>query len=204
MIARLLLRLLAAALVIGACGSDDGDVGESDVAALTDGTSTTQRPPTEATAATEETEPVDVVDAGDRGAIPAFLDFTLEGVGAEQVEGAAYAGRDLVVWFWSPWCTKCNATAPAMAETVAGRDDVAFLGIAGLDEKDAASAFVQRHGLEGFPHAHDENGDIWQEFGITTQSSFAFVDEDGTFDTVSYVAFDADELDALVDELVAR
>jgi hypothetical protein len=35
--------------------------------------------------------------------LPEKLDFTLPGVSGEQVEGADYAGRDLVIWFWAPW-----------------------------------------------------------------------------------------------------
>lgn len=36
-------------------------------------------------------------------AVPEFLDFTAETVRGEPVDGADYAGQDLVLWFWAPW-----------------------------------------------------------------------------------------------------
>lgn len=36
--------------------------------------------------------------------------------------------------------------------------------------------------VEAFDHAIDESGDIWSYYGIFTQPSFAFIDDDGTVD----------------------
>ncbi|MBW3614711.1 MAG: peroxiredoxin family protein [Actinobacteria bacterium] len=35
--------------------------------------------------------------------VPAPLDFTAAAIGGGEVEASAYAGRPVVLWFWSPW-----------------------------------------------------------------------------------------------------
>lgn len=195
---RLLLAFLAIVLFVGACG-DDADDAAVDSASTDEVTSSSSSP----------ADPADDVDEGDAssgedGSVPDALDFVLDDVrGGDPVDGAAFAGEDLVVWFWAPWCTKCNQEAADIAEVAASRDDVRFLGMAGLDARDAAADFVARHELDGFPHAYDEDGDSWQRFGITSQSSFAFVDDDGSFETVSYKRLGSAEMQRRIDELVA-
>ena len=48
-------------------------------------------------------DPPTAVPAGDGGADLAAFDRTAETVTGDRVELAAYADRDLVVWFWAPW-----------------------------------------------------------------------------------------------------
>ncbi|MDZ7675194.1 MAG: redoxin domain-containing protein [Acidimicrobiales bacterium] len=203
---RLLIALVAASALLAACG---GGNGESDPA--TDAAERTEDDPGSSepgspNGSTDAAEGDGSSDAGGTGgeSPPAIFDFVLDDVrGGDQVDGSSYAGSDVIVWFWAPWCTKCNQEADAIAELSAERDDVRFLGMAGLDGKDASADFVERHGLDGFAHAFDEDGGTWQEFGITTQSSFAFVNDDGSFETVSYTNLGSDELQRRIDELVA-
>lgn len=44
--------------------------------------------------------------------------------------------------------------------------------------------FVDRHGLEAFPHLVDDDGALWERFGIINQPAWVFVDDDGTTRTV--------------------
>lgn len=76
--------------------------------------------------------------------------------------------------------------------------------MAGLDAQSGYADFVDRHGLDAFPHAVDPDGTLWQSFGSITRSAFIFVNDDGTTERTEYGAFDEDDLNQRIDELVAR
>lgn len=46
------------------------------------------------------------------------------------------------------------------------------------------SGFVERHGLGGFDHLVDEDGALWERFGIVSQPAWVFVNDDGTARTL--------------------
>lgn len=76
--------------------------------------------------------------------------------------------------------------------------------MAGLDDLGPALDFIARHGLDGFPHAHDADGSLWARFGTISRSSFVFLRADGTFETSGYGEYgDADKLSDKIDELLA-
>lgn len=75
--------------------------------------------------------------------------------------------------------------------------------MAGLDDPDKMRDFVERYGLEAFPHAIDPDGAIWQRFGSITRSAFVFVDADGTTTATDYGVLGEAELEARIDDLVA-
>ena len=62
--------------------------------------------------------------------------------------------------------------------------------------------FVERHGLDGFPHLTDEAGDVWQLFGIADQPAWAFIDDSGSYEVVFGQLGDA-ELSQRLDDLLA-
>lgn len=63
--------------------------------------------------------------------------------------------------------------------------------------------FVERHGLGDIVHLVDDDGTLWERFGIVTQPSWVFVDDGGA--AASEVgALGRDGLEARMDELVAR
>ncbi len=53
----------------------------------------------------------------------------------------------------------------------------------GRSEVPDMEAFVADYGVSGFEHAIDDTGDLWQTFGITSQPSFAFINDNGTIET---------------------
>ncbi len=44
--------------------------------------------------------------------------------------------------------------------------------------------FVTNNGVDAFPHIPDLEGEIWESFGVASQPSFAFINDDSTFDVV--------------------
>lgn len=75
----------------------------------------------------------------------------------------------------------CNRDAPGWERTWQewkGKG-VRFVGIGLLDSKEAALAFVQKHGLT-FPNGYDGDGRVAKLYGFTHQPFWAVIGKDGT------------------------
>lgn len=69
------------------------------------------------------------------------------------------------------------------------------------DSDDNMHVFVERHGLEAVLHLVDDDGDIWERFGVAYQPAWVFVTPDGETDVVAGALFDDalfERLDAMV------
>jgi thiol-disulfide isomerase/thioredoxin len=131
---------------------------------------------------------------------PAILSFTGNTLTGTAFDGATLAGRPVVFWFWAPWCTKCQAEGPAVAE-VARRyqDRVTVVGVAGLDRSPQKMAdFVERTGTAGFAQLDDRTGALYKHFRVTSQSSYLFVTPDGSTESATG-PLNESRLSALVD-----
>ena len=122
---------------------------------------------------TQQTE-----EAAPEPVVPAALQFQATTVSGDAFDGASVAGRPVVLWFWAPWCAVCKSQVP----TVTGLadqygDDVAFVGVGGLDGTDAIRAFADD--VPGLTHLSDPGGALYQRFGISEQSSFVVLDAAG-------------------------
>ncbi|HEV2782231.1 MAG TPA: redoxin domain-containing protein [Actinophytocola sp.] len=114
------------------------------------------------------------------------LRFTAKTVDGKDFSGQSLAGKAAVLWFWAPWCPRCQGEAPqiaAAAQETAG--SVQFVGVAARDEVPAMREFVDRFGLGSFPHLADTDLAVWKRFGVVEQPAYAFVKADGTIETVT-------------------
>lgn len=119
-------------------------------------------------------------------AVPDQLKFTAKTVDGKDLNGADLAGKPVVLWFWAPWCPKCQREAPGMAAAAkehAGK--VTFVGVAALDKVPAMQQFVEKYDLQAFQHIADEDSAVWKRFGVTAQPAYAFVGADGKVDVVT-------------------
>lgn len=178
-----LVAVISTVLVLAGCG-DQTEAGR----APTTTTSSSQAPDGAATGATAAT----VTPPG----IPEQLDFTAQTVDGKGFSGASLAGKPAVLWFWAPWCPKCQAEAPTIAEAARTASGVQFVGVAAQDEVPAMRDFVARFDLDSFPHIADTDAAVWQRFGVTYQPAYAFISSSGD------IQVETDQLDK--DELVAR
>lgn len=106
-----------------------------------------------------------------------FSGTTLEG---EAFDNASVEGKPEVLWFWAPWCTVCRAESGDVAKVArAFNDQVTFIGIPGRGKVPEMRQFVADTGTDGFSHVSDASGDLWQQFGVTSQPSFVFIDSSG-------------------------
>ncbi|MGA8255598.1 MAG: redoxin domain-containing protein [Nocardioides sp.] len=170
---------LVAAFALSACGgADDTDVASESPSASA---------PVASPPASSEPSRVGGGVQGDQGGEPAtqpdvvvpdVLDFEATTVSGDAFEGASVAGRPVVLWFWAPWCAVCRSQVPDvtdLAETYG--EDVAFVGVGGLDSSDAIQSFADE--VPGLTHLSDPDGELYQRFGISEQSSFVVLDAAG-------------------------
>lgn len=160
--------VLAAALT--ACGGPASSPGS------------TSAPPSASSTSTS-TQPNDTSAAA---AAPEQLKFTAKTVDGKDINGADLAGKPVVLWFWAPWCPKCQREAPGMAAAAKEHGEkVTFLGVAALDQVPAMQQFVQKYGLQSFQHVADVDSAVWKRFGVTAQPAYAFIDASGQVEVVT-------------------
>jgi thiol-disulfide isomerase/thioredoxin len=180
----------AAALVLSACGTGDDNTSAAG-SATTEAAETAPATP-EPTTAVEPTEtPADNAEAdGEEApeeiAVPAALDFDAPTVDGGTFNGATLVGQDSVLYFWAPWCTVCRAEAPSLPGVASEFDGQAtFYGVAGLSPDVAAmQGFVADTGTGELTHIADTEGSVYTGFGVSSQTTFAFVNDDGTIEIV--------------------
>lgn len=202
---RLSAALLAAALFATACGGSDdttteaapGADGVEAPANTTSGDATSSNDTTEDGDTTTDDGPV-----ANEAALAA-LDWETVDLDGNAAVGADFAGRDVVLWIWAPWCSVCNKEAPKIRQTLLERQgDVVLLGLPGKDSTDAHKGFVAEHDLGFLQHVVDVDGSIWSSYGVGYQPAFVFINDDGRV-AVHPGAMAADQLDATIDELLA-
>ncbi|WP_062382829.1 redoxin domain-containing protein [Demequina iriomotensis] len=108
----------------------------------------------------------------------AFTGMTLAG---EEFDGLTLDDRDVILWFWAPWCPTCFAEAGPLTEAMDRLPDgVEMVGIAGLsDDQAAMEKFVTDAQVEGMTHVADLDGSIWKRFDVVTQATVLVIDDSG-------------------------
>ncbi|MGH3860668.1 redoxin domain-containing protein [Actinokineospora sp.] len=161
--------LLAALLLLAGCGSSPAPAGQSEP-----GTTA----PTTTSAAAEASSPAAAA------AVPEKLQFTAMTVDGKDFRGDSLAGKPAVLWFWAPWCPKCQREAAGLAEVAKQHEGkVTFVGVAAQDRLEAMREFVEKRGVAGFTHLADTEAALWKRFGVTYQPAYAFISADGTIET---------------------
>jgi len=181
-----MVAVVCAALVLAGCGAEQPDTGGAPTSTRTETSSS--RPADDAATGTSAPAPAPTV--------PEQLRFTASTVDGKEFSGESLAGKPALLWFWAPWCPKCQAEAPTIAEAARAAGAVTIVGVAAQDEVPAMKDFVDRFDLGSFPHIADTDAAVWQRFGVTYQPAYAFVSSDGT------VEMETSQLDK--DELLAR
>jgi thiol-disulfide isomerase/thioredoxin len=111
---------------------------------------------------------------------PGFTAVTLDG---GEIHTSSFAGTPVVLWFWAPWCTICQAEGPGLAEIAAEFDgQVQFVGVAGQGTIEEMEKFVADTGTGDLVHMVDEDGSIFRRFGVVATPSHGFVTSDGVVD----------------------
>ncbi|WP_203968287.1 redoxin domain-containing protein [Sediminihabitans luteus] len=172
---------VVALLALAGCAAQDAPDTAGTAASADQASTATSAPTTpedQADPATSDSPEPDVV-------VPAALDFTGTTVAGDAFDAAELAGGPVVLWFWAPWCTICRGEAPAVSDVAADlAGDVTFVGVPGLGQVDAMQGFVDDTGVDGFAHVVDDDGALWQKFGVVSQPSYVLVGADGSTELV--------------------
>ncbi|MEU4703125.1 redoxin domain-containing protein [Nonomuraea dietziae] len=187
--------LIAGTLLVTACGTMAP--GEA-AAPMRD-----DAPPAAAPASTPPSTPAASDAPAATAAVPSALDFSATTLKGQRFDGASLAGKPVVFWFWAPWCPKCRSEAPAVKAAAATYDQVAFVGVAGLDTEAAMREFVQGTGTGEVTHLADAKGAVWTKLGVSEQSTFVFMKPDGST-TKATGPLSQGDLDGHVQRLLGR
>ncbi|GIG54057.1 redoxin family protein [Demequina activiva] len=163
------LRMLGAAavtsLVLAGCTASS----ESATTATTDATTGSAERPAESSPPAQ----------------PGPFDFTAATAAGGTLEGESLKHRDVILWFWAPWCPTClvegqDYVADAIAQMPEG---VELVGIAGrITDENEVGEFLDFTGTGDATHVLDEDGTLWADFGVALQPAFLFVNDDGTYE----------------------
>jgi cytochrome c biogenesis protein CcmG/thiol:disulfide interchange protein DsbE len=97
---------------------------------------------------------------------------------------AQLEGMPVIVNIWSSWCGPCRDEAPMLAHAAVAHQGVAhFLGIDILDDRGAATAFIERYRWT-YPSVFDAPGAIRDELGFIGQPETLFYDARGDLASV--------------------
>ncbi|MBI2061586.1 MAG: redoxin domain-containing protein [Nitrospirae bacterium] len=106
--------------------------------------------------------------------------FTLMSLDGKEISLSDYAGRAVVLNFWSSWCVPCRDEADlleSIAQHFKGRE-VNVLGVNIQDEPEAAKKFVAEEGMT-FPNVVDTDGRLSIAYGVYGVPETFFVDRSG-------------------------
>ncbi|MGH3906026.1 MAG: redoxin domain-containing protein [Pseudonocardiaceae bacterium] len=118
-------------------------------------------------------------------AVPEQLRFASKTLDGKDFSGESLAGKAAVLWFWAPWCPKCQREAPTVASAAqANAGKVEFVGVAAQDELAAMQSFVTKYQVGSFQHLADLDASIWRRFDVTYQPAYAFISRDGSVEVV--------------------
>lgn len=116
--------------------------------------------------------------------VPAQLQFTTKTIDGKPFSGESLAGKATVLWFWTPWCPKCQQEAPIVARAAAANPEATFVGVAAREEASAMQAFVDKYQLGDVTQLADSDGQVWSNFGVTQQPAWAFISANGEVEVV--------------------
>lgn len=186
-----MLSVVLLSVVLGGCGAADDTTASPIARVSTPSVQQSGIPAIEGPApASDSTDPPTETRsepaASARTDLPDELDFTATTIDGATFSGVEVAGLDTLFYFWAPWCAICRATAPALADVAAGRDDVRLITVGGSSRSlEEMADFVSDTGLDDFTNVADTTGAIWTRFGVTYQYTYVFVDDNGNVEVVT-------------------
>jgi thiol-disulfide isomerase/thioredoxin len=160
------VAVVSTVLVLTGCGDDQPNAC---------GTPTSTQPPTSEAPPSQPAQAASTVTPPQAPNVPEQLGFTGTTVDGQEFSGESLAGKPALLWFWAPWCPKCQAEAPTIAEAVRTASGIQFVGVAAQDQVPAMQDFVERFHLGSFPHLADTDAVVWKRFGVTYQPACAFI-----------------------------
>ncbi len=105
-------------------------------------------------------------------------EFSLRDLDGNEVALSDFAGRPVVLNFWSTWCGPCKFEHPVLQQAALDNPDVVFLGVIYADDPDKVRRYLQRAGST-YPHLVDEDNRVAIDYGVTGVPESFFIDRNG-------------------------
>ena len=116
---------------------------------------------------------------------------------------ASLRGKPVVINFWASWCDPCRAEAAEFVRTAKQYGtSVQFLGMALLDGRDAATAYMATYHVP-YASVMDAHGDTSKDYGVTGVPETVFIDASGVIVGHYIGAFKDGQLGPVVQDLIA-
>jgi thiol-disulfide isomerase/thioredoxin len=126
------------------------------------------------------------------------VSYSLFGTGAPQTVAQHYAGKPLVINFWSSTCAPCVTEMPAFQQVHEQfGDKVAFLGLDVTDAEDSGQAMLDKTHVQ-YDVGRDPQGDALISLGGSVLPTTVLVGADGTVKLVHAGEFSGDDLAAAI------
>ena len=131
-----------------------------------------------------------------------ILDFQTTTIEGQAFSGSDLEGENVLVWFWTPWCSICAKESNDIRELSAQYPDVRFIGIAGYGSAAEMQDFVERTSTAHIVHLNDATGALWTGFAVPIQPSVVTLTKSGSA-TLRVGPSTRSDLEALLSELVS-
>lgn len=124
-------------------------------------------------------------------------EFSLVDLDGNVVSLDDFAGRPIVMNFWSTWCQPCKVEHPLLLQAPARYPDAVFLGVVYQDDAGKARRYLDRAG-SAYPHLVDASGRLAVDYGVTGVPETYFVGADGRIAYKHKGILTPDVMDALL------
>lgn len=71
-------------------------------------------------------------------------------------------------------------------------EDITIIGVPSLASADSYPDFINGTGTDIIEHIPDEEGVIWERFGVTRQRTYVYINDDGTTTLTGYGSLPSD------------
>lgn len=113
-------------------------------------------------------------------------------------------GTPVVLNIWASWCVPCRREMPVLREAYARfGDQVAFIGVNHLDQRDEAIDFVAETGV-GYPSGYDPDGSVARTYGAFGVPTTYFITASGRIVAAKTGELSSEELSSQIDRLVEK
>jgi len=133
-----------------------------------------------------------------RQAAPNISITMLDGTTFSMAEHFESDGRPLVMNLWASWCIPCREEMPAFDELAIANPDIAFVGFAVDDQRNASEEFAAEIGVS-YPLGVDEERAIAARYPYVGLPTTYLIDADGIISRQIQGQVSKEQLDAYLD-----
>lgn len=131
-------------------------------------------------------------------------DFTLVSNTGVDHQLSSYAGKVVLLNFWTTWCEPCEAEMPEIERLYARytRDDVVILGVNTRARTSEVIAYGKKHKLT-FPLLIDRDGEVSDLYHVRAFPTTIVIDRQGIIHRINIGSMDEEQFVDMLTEAVA-